>query len=284
MSSLVQCTGRAVAAVVLLVGAAAAHAATVSDNTGGRGPAANGTNADGVTFADGVVPAGGDQTAVYPGTGGANTVVPFHSALNPAAASPFTVEFWARPTASDNDDAPVSNRVASGNRSGWVFFQRAADAGWNFRMYNGNGGGLGWDLTGGASPLGEWSHVAVTWDGDSAALYVNGQLADDSNDPAATGVYNASTAGNFIVASSDTGSPYTGGVDEVAFYGSALSPAQILNHFTTATSAPAGAYHALVRGEGALLQLSNNVPEPGAALALAAAGAVALVTRRRARA
>ena len=267
------------AAVVLLVSAASSHAATVSYNTGSLGPAANGTNADSVTFAPGVVPAGGDLGAVYTGAGGSNTVVPFQSALNPAAASPFTVEFWARPAGSDNDDAPVSNRVASGNRSGWVFFQRAADAGWNFRMYNGVGSGLGWDLTGGTSPLDEWSHVAVTWNGSAAALYVNGELADDSNDPAATGAYNPSTSGNFIVASSDTGSPYTGSVDEVAFYGSALSAGQILNHFNTATGGAAGAYHALARADGALLQLSNNVPEPGT-LALAAAAAALLVRRR----
>ena len=287
------CTGRGVwarrtvlpltawlAAVVLLVLAASTRAATVSYNTGALGPAANGTNADSVTTSPGAVAAGEDLAAVYTGAGGSNTVVPFQSGLNPPATSPFTIEFWGRPTASDNDDAPVSNRVASGNRSGWVFFQRAADTGWNFRMYNGVGSGLGWDLTGGTSTPDEWSHVAVTWDGSAAALYVNGELADDSNDPGASGAYNPSTSGNFIVASSDTGSPYTGSVDEVAFYGSALSAGQILNHFNTASGGAAGAYHALARADGALLQLSNNVPEPGALALLGAAGAALLVRRR----
>src|SRR4051794_12935917 len=111
-------------AVVALI-AGAARAASVSYNTGSLGPAANGTNADTVTSGPGAV-SGSDLSAVYTGASGSNTVVPFQSALNPAAANPFTIEFWARPTGSDNDDAPVSNRVASGNRSGWVFFQRAA--------------------------------------------------------------------------------------------------------------------------------------------------------------
>src|SRR3954470_16477056 len=119
------------AAVALFFGTAAAQAATISPNTGSLGSAANGSNADTVTFGPGAVTNGGDRSAVYDGVTGTKTTVPFQSALNPATASPFTIELWARPTASHNDDAPVSNRVASGNRSGWVFFQRDAATGWN---------------------------------------------------------------------------------------------------------------------------------------------------------
>jgi hypothetical protein len=208
-------------------------------------------------------------------------MVPYQPALNPASNSPFTIEFWARPTASDNDDAPVSNRVAAGNRSGWVFFQRAAGTGWNFRMYNGAGSGLGWDLTGGTSNLDGWSHVAVTWNGTNAVLYVNGELADDTNDPAANGVYNASTAANLILAATDTGSPYTGSVDEVAFYPTALTESVIHDHFRIATGTNPGQYHATVRSDGALLQLSNNVvPEP-ATIGLVGVGAALFLRRRR---
>jgi len=269
------------AAVALVFGAAAVQAATISPNTGSLGAPANGSNADTVTFGPGAVSAGGDQAAVYDGVTGTKTTVPFQPALNPPSASPFTVEFWARPTASDNDDAPVSNRISSGNRSGWVFFQRAPAVGWNLRMYSGAGSALGIDLTGGTSNLDEWSHVVATWNGTSALLYVNGQLADDSNDPGASGVYNASSAANFIVAMTDSGSPYKGSVDEVAFYPTALTEAQILNHFNTVSSATPDAYQSLVRSDGAVLQLSNNVvPEPSAAVLLGAA--IPLLLRRRA--
>jgi len=268
------------AATVGLFFAASAGAATVSPNTGSLGAAANGSNADTVTFGPGAVTAGNDQSAVYDGVSGTKTTVPFQSALNPASSSPFTVEFWARPTASDNDDAPVSNRVSAGNRSGWVFFQRADATGWNFRMYNGVGSGLGWDLTGGTATLNSWSHVVATWDGSAAQLYVNGALADNTNDPAATGAYNASAAADFILAATDSGSPYAGSVDETAFYPTALSAATILNHFNTASSATPGAYQSLVRSDGALLQLSNNVPEPSS-IVLMGLGGVALIRRRR---
>jgi hypothetical protein len=269
------------AAVGLLYAGSVAHATTISPNTGSLGSAANGTNANSVTFGPGVVTAGGDQSAVYDGIAGTNTVIPFQSGLNPAASSPFTIEFWARPTASDNDDAPVSNRISSGNRSGWIFFQRDAATGWNFRMYNGVGSALGWDLTGGSAPLNSWSHVIATWNGSAARLYVNGSLADSTNDPAASGAYNASTSGvPFVVGSNDTGaSPSTGSVDEVAFYPTVLSDAQILGHFNTVSSPTADTYQSLVRSDGALLQLSNNVPEPSAMLLLGV-GSIALFRRR----
>ena len=264
------------AVLPLLLAGAAVHATTVSYNTGSLGPAANGTNADPVTFVVGVVTAGGDQAASYTGLSGTNTVIGFQSGLNPASASPFTIEFWAKPTATDGDDTPVSNRDAvSANRSGWVFFQRAAATGWNFRMYNGVGSGLGWDLTGGTSTLNAWSYVVATWNGSVALLFVNGALADSSNDPAATGVYNASTSASFFAAATDTGSPYAGLVDEIAFYGSVLSPAQILNHFNTVSSATPGAYHSTILADAARLQLSNNIPEP-ASLAFLGLGGLAL--------
>src|SRR4051794_35546850 len=127
--SLARCL--ALAAVGLLFVGTTARATTISPNTGSLGSAANGTNSDPVTFGPGAVTAGGDQSAVYIGNvnNGTHTNVPFQYGLNPPASSPFTIEFWARPTSSDNDDAPVSNRVTAGNRSGWVFFQRAATAG-----------------------------------------------------------------------------------------------------------------------------------------------------------
>ncbi|MDB5322745.1 MAG: fibronectin type repeat, repeat and LamG-like domain protein [Phycisphaerales bacterium] len=265
----------AIAAAWLMVSSGAALATTTSLNTGSLGAAANGVNADPVTFTTGVVTAGSDSAAVYNNTTGVNTTVPFLSALNPSTASPFSIEFWARPTASDNDDAPVANRVSAGNRSGWVFFQRDAATGWNFRMYNGSGSAVSTDLTGGTATLNAWSQVVATWNGSSAQLYVNGVPIAATN--TGTGTYNPNTTIPLTVGTlADQTSPYAGAIDEVAFYGSALTATQVASHFT-AVSSPA--YFSLIRSDGALLQLSNNVPEP-ATIGLLGTAAV-LVTLRR---
>jgi hypothetical protein len=259
------------AGLPLLLSGSTIHAATTSFNTGSLGAPANGTNSDLVALMQpGAISAGGDQSVGY--SGGSNTTIPFQSSLNPAANVPFTIEFWSMPSAADGDDAAVSNRFATGNRSGWTFFQRDAATGWNFRMYSGAGSASGWDLTGGTAVLNAWNHVVATWNGSAAALYVNGVLADDTNAGGLSGVYSVNSAGNAPVfsigANFDGGSPSTALMDEVAFYGSALSPAQILSHFNAASSPTAGAYHALVTGDGAQLLLSNNVPEPSSGLLL----------------
>jgi hypothetical protein len=236
----------------------AAHADTISPNRGSLGAAGDGTNTANVLLEQpGPLAAPGDYANTY--SNGERTTVPFQAALNPSAASPFSVEFWARPTVSDGDDSPLANRIATGNRSGWVFFQRSADLGWNFRMYNGNGSALGWDLPGGTSTLNAWSHVVATWNGSSALLYVNGAAADSSNDPAANGVYNPSTSAIFSVGALFDGfSASTASIDEVAYYRSALTAAQIANHFSTAASTTPGAYSSLVLDDGAIEYLPNN--------------------------
>ena len=271
-----------IAALPLLLSTTAVFATTTSLNSGTAGHPLDGTNGDTVLLGQpGAITAGGDQSVGY--SAGAITSIGFQSALNPSATTPFSIEFWANPSASDNDDATISNRFPTGNRSGWTFFQRAPGTGWNFRMYNGVASGLGWDLTGGTSNLNAWSHVVVTWSGSAALMYVNGILADNTNDPAATGVYNPNVVANApifsIGANFDGGSSSTALIDEVAYYGSALSLTQIQNHFSLASSPTAGAYNNQVLADGAMLHLSNNVPEPASTLFLGLSG-LALLRRR----
>jgi len=262
---------------------ASAVAATTSVNSGSLGAIANGTDTIGVIQSlPGPLAAGGDGAAGY--SGGARTTVAYHPELNPTASSPFTIEFWARPTTSDNDDTPLSNRFATGDRSGWTFFQREPNTGWNFRMYSGSGGASGWDLTGGTSTLGVYSHVVATWTGSTAQLFVNGVLVDDTNAGGASGIYNPNSLANSPVlsigANFDGGSPSNAYIDEVAFYPTALTPAQIAAHYATAGSAVPGAYASLVKSDGALLYI-QNIPEPSAILLLGVAALGGLTRRRR---
>ncbi len=260
--------------------ATAAGAATTSYNSGSLGSAGDGVNTDGVALnAASPLAAGGDTGARY--GAGERTQVAYQAALNPSSSSPFSIEFWANPSGSDDDDTAVNNRYATGNRSGWSIFQRAA--GWNLKMYNGTGGDVGWDLTGGTSTIGAWSHVVATWSGSAALLYVNGVLADSTNDTSKTPGYNANPSTNLpslnVGANFNGGSPSASLIDEVAFYASELSLAQISNHYALAASPTAGAYASAVVGDGAVLYF-QNIPEPSSAL-LAGLGALGLLRRSR---
>lgn len=246
--------------VILMATVPALQALDLSYNTGSLGTAADGTHAAGVVLDQpGAVTAYLDYATGY--SGGNRTTIPFLPQVNPAAGSPFTVEFWAWPTNSDNDDAPLANRIATGNRSGWVFFQRTAAVGWNFRMYNGVSSGLAWDLEGGSATLNTWSHVVAVWNGSGAKLYVNGTVASETSKAGATGSYNPSTSAIFSVGALFDGlSGYNGLLDEVAFYPAALTATQIHDHFVTAASATTGAYSSLVLSESPLIYLQQNPP------------------------
>lgn len=253
-------------AAVLLFGIAGA--ASTSLNSGSLGSAANATNADGVILGvPGPLAAAGDAAAQYTGGSQAtpvNTTLAYNPALNPGSSSPFTIEFWVNPAANVTDGSgpsPVFNRVSSSPRSGWVFFQRAENQGWNFAMYSGSGTSVGMQLTGGTYTAGTWSLVAVVFDGVSPVLYVNGVNVGAT----VTGSgYNASTAATLSIGSYDTGAnPFTGLIDETALYGTALSASQLLGHYKAASNPDPTAYSSLVTGDGALLYLRNTpVPEP----------------------
>lgn len=238
--------------------------ATVLATARNSGPL--GTNGDGLHIGaihgnGGAIVGSANGSAYYDGTG-VRTIVPFNAAINPSATQPFTIEAWVKPTIDglSNAQAPLFNRHSAGNRQGWVFFQRGSGTGFNFRMYNENGGNQSVDITGGAYTVGQWNHLVATWDGTTATLYVNGSFAGaqtagyvaNTDVPFSIGAYAADAPGD---------NPYTGYVDEVAWYSNALSPEQVLAHYNNANDATRTvAYETLVAQDGAVLYLRLNEP------------------------
>ncbi len=258
----------------------------VAKNSGTLGATGNGTYISATHRVTGALAGNANAAAAY--TGGARTVVPWTAALNPAGA--FTVEGWLKPTIEENASAgqsPLWNRHSSGNRQGWVFFQRTSSAlppgangaGWNFRMYNGVSGNLGINLTGGSYTVGQWSYVAAVWDGTTATLYVDGApvasaafsgtYPPNSDNPLSIGAYGANNPGD---------NPFTGSIDEVAIYTTALSAPQILAHYQNATNAARSTpYESLVATDGAVeyLRLDEANPAVDTAINYGSLGPVA---------
>jgi hypothetical protein len=166
-------------------------------------------------------------------TGSSNeVVVPYNAA---ALGSPkFTVEAWGKLlTASPpNYEALVSSDAASG--SGYTLYAEGTPADWQFWMgvsstYHNIASFTG----GGASNT--WQHIVGTYDGTNQKLYVNGFLVGTS---AQTYTPNPSHvlqigAGNLF--QSQINYLFTTNIAEVAVYTNALTQAQILNHYVSAT-------------------------------------------------
>jgi hypothetical protein len=234
--------------------------------------------------------------------GNTTTDIPWLANNNPGAGIPFTLEAWFRPTSDriSPGAAPINNRyVSSGNRTGWVIFQRAPDpsyagytpdyegTGWNFRMYDGAGSGGQDVLTGVDWTPDVWQHFVVTWQpqtdngvqtsGDDQwqgvlTAYIDGVAATTN----ASALYAANVSptedatvpadfavGSYNIASGLGANAYEGDVAHIAFYnGDVLTPAQIMAHYQAGTNANYGTnYESLVfNAAGDTYFASNGYP------------------------
>jgi hypothetical protein len=224
----------------------------------------------------------GDYAARYHwrSNGTTRTTIPFRVENNTPEGEPFTLEGWFKPLSDriNPGAAAVANRyVASGNRTGWVLFQRAPNdtyggrsgfegVGWNLRLYTGSGSGGQNVTTALPYTIGEWQHLVFTWKpqadtgngnwSGTLAAYVNGQLAASNEnaiykantDPTEDGSAPSDLAVGGYNAASNFGNYYEGDVDELAIYNKyALTAEQVLAHYQAGTnSRPATNYQTLV--------------------------------------
>jgi uncharacterized repeat protein (TIGR01451 family) len=76
-----------------------------------------------------------------------------------------------------------------------------------------------------------WNHVAVVYTGDAAYIYHNGTLAISRTNISGGADLTANTAPFSIGRRGDGSYPFEGRLDEVGFFGRALSAAEIANHY-----------------------------------------------------
>ena len=249
------------------------------------------TNSVGVVHPGQSALAGRTDDGSYEGhlrNGGSTFVdIPWNANNNPDASLPFTFETWLRPTTDrlNPGPAPVNNRFkSSGNRTGWVIYQRDPDpsyagtpqssgegVGWDFRMYTGSGSGGEDVVTQVPYTVGSWQHLVVTWEpsadqgpstggseqwAGTLTAYVDGVAVNTNS----TALYAANVSvtddnsppadlavGSYNLASGG-GEAFEGNIDELVIYTNyVLTADQILAHYQTATNShPATNYEALV--------------------------------------
>jgi hypothetical protein len=183
-----------------------------------------------------------DQSNVF--TGVAN--VSFNAGTGTGFGLPYegayTMEAWVKPTA-DFDGLVVKRTVAtylallntnSGSGS-------AVQVGFSVE----NSANVSFNLTSPFAdllPLNQTFHIVGTYDGTTAILYINGVEAKRTTSVGVGGIRSSTTTPPFIGAARVTSWPRAG-VDEVAWYNGALTPARILAHYQAGV---ATAYDAVI--------------------------------------
>ncbi|HTI69978.1 MAG TPA: LamG-like jellyroll fold domain-containing protein [Candidatus Limnocylindria bacterium] len=173
---------------------------------------------------------------------GSTVDIDYNEALNPSG--PFSVEFWARPSAVAPDlFAPVASLdIANGGREGFLFYAGtdAGVPGWQFRV--GNTSGYVGTVKGGTVTSNAWHYIVGVYDGTQITLYVNGVALPSVNAPGFT----PNTEEIFrIGATTIPNRGWDGWVQEVAIYPKALTAADVTSHFGVGSTNGA-AYPALV--------------------------------------
>ncbi|MFT3866771.1 MAG: hypothetical protein QM729_21120 [Solirubrobacterales bacterium] len=175
----------------------------------------------------------------------------------------FTIEAWVRPEAEEDIWAPIVAKEIGGGEAekeiAWWLYE--ADWEWNV-PFGGIEPSPGEEENAGAAseplPVDVWSHLALTWDGATVRLYVDGELvAHWASGPPPT------TEGELeLGAESEHGDHFVGRIDEVRIYERVLDKSEVDSDMETPVATPrAGpiAEYSFDEGEGSTVEdLSGN--------------------------
>lgn len=173
----------------------------------------------------------GSTAALFNGVSGVSLIsvpVAAGSVLDLSAA--FSVEAWIRPTAVNQNGGIAEKTRAGGVNTQFLLFLENGFLSW--RLMGSGFGGL--TLNPVRPAINTWSHVVGTFDGTTARLYLDGQQV------AAQAIGSGSVfsgSGPLLIGHLGTGVySFTGAIDDVAVYGSALPASRVLAHFEAGRS------------------------------------------------
>ena len=150
--------------------------------------------------------------------------------LNPES---FTLTLWARSDGGAGAwNSPVTSRHDLYNEGqtsqGYLIYDNNPSGVWTFWSGNGDDPGNWQILNGPEVDIGEWEHIAITYDNEQEIkqLYINGELAEESYDsvfPNDTTPFNIGAGQDF-----GTGFWFVGDLDDIGLWDGALSEEDIL--------------------------------------------------------
>ncbi len=144
-------------------------------------------------------------------------VVPFDSSFNLGSGN-FTVECWYKVTVSGRGDI-YNFKSGSGD---FGIFANASFSGSIGGYHNSF-------LPDYSTTINAWHHVVMSRSGTTLSIYVDGQLTSTPNDSQLM-----SSSAEIVIGANQTQLWFTGQIDEVAYYNTALSAARVTAHYNAA--------------------------------------------------
>jgi hypothetical protein len=137
----------------------------------------------------------------------------------------FTLSAWINPTRAGNTWQQVfRSLIASDRTNDTLFINKDGRLSWRGRVGGAWAGGM-CETASDVVPADQWTHAAVTGDGTSFRIYINGVLSQES-------AFKTTDGGNTMYyIGGDPGAPgesYAGAADDVRIYDQALSEAEIM--------------------------------------------------------
>lgn len=157
-----------------------------------------------------------DQAALI-STGGTMVHLPDSPSLDLTTA--LTIEMWVAPSSAPSGGGTMYLFDDDGQYA--IVWHNNGDLQYVWSGVNNAGNTIGGDLL----PIGEWSHVAVTWNGTVWTYFVDGGVVDSRTAPGR--LQTGGSGGSRIGGNSPAGNTLFGAIDDLRIFRRALPAAQI---------------------------------------------------------
>ena len=152
------------------------------------------------------------------------------------SGSAMTLSMWINPLAGGGDQVPFAKFWSGTMSSPFYQYGLELDGGATPHFYLGSAGGLTGASMGSPLALGQWSHLAIVFNGTSARFYVNGNLVSS---PSLAGSITARDSLLYMAADLRPSQFFNGSLDDVRVYNRAESQAEVVNDMNKPLSPPA---------------------------------------------